>query len=75
MDESGAEYVVIIMHSVKQNKIPEKNGRIRIYDYHQKMSLTHYKEHGTKGTFSVLNLITEKFYRVTPGIRPWPCFR
>jgi len=47
-DESGAEYVVIIMHSVKQNKIPEKNGRIRIYDYHQKMSLTNYKDHGTK---------------------------
>jgi len=47
-DEDGQEYNVIIMHSVDQNKVPEREGRIRIYDYHQSMSLTNYKEHGTK---------------------------
>jgi len=48
VDQNGKEYSVIIMHSVAQNKIPERQGRIRIYDYHQSMSLTKYKEHGTK---------------------------
>lgn len=46
--DDGNEYIVIIMHSVDQKKVPEKKGRIRIYDYHQSMSLTNYKDHGTK---------------------------
>jgi len=48
MTQNGDDYIVIVMHSVLHDTVPEVRGAIRVSDYHQSLAMKKAGEHGTE---------------------------